>query len=214
MRLRNVRGSKEAIAESPYVINNPEEYRNKWREVFNNSNPLYIEIGMGKGRFLTRLAQQNPGINYVGIEKYASVLYRALEKREKMKMDNLYFIGMDAEDIAAVFGEGEVDWIYLNFSDPWPKDRHAKRRLTSKEFFGRYDRILRKDGRIEFKTDNMDLFDFSLEQIPLTNFEITAYTKDLHNDAMNEGNVMTEYEEKFSGLGHPICKLIAERKKA
>lgn len=212
MRLRNVPGSREAIVESEFTINNPEEYKGRWKEVFGNDNPIRIEIGMGKGKFITTLAEQNPDINYIGIEKYSSVLIRAIEKREELEIDNLFFIRMDAETITDVFAEGEVDKIYLNFSDPWPKDRHAKRRLTSKEFFGRYDVILKKDGFVEFKTDNNMLFDFSLEQVPLAGWTITEFTRDLHNDEkMNQGNVMTEYEERFSAKGNPINKLIANR---
>ena len=212
MRLRNVPGSREAIEESEFTVNNPEEYKGKWKEIFKNNNPVRIEIGMGKGKFITRLALENPDINYVGIEKYSSVLIRALEKRQELEIDNLMFIRMDAENIEDVFAPGEVDRIYLNFSDPWPKDRHAKRRLTSKEFFARYDNILKKDGIVEFKTDNEMLFDFSLEQIPLANWQLVEVTRDLHHDEkMCQGNVMTEYEEKFSAKGNPIYKLIAKR---
>ena len=213
MRLRNVPGSREAIAESRYAINFPEAYKGKWRTLFENENPVHIEIGMGKGRFITDLAIANPNINYIGIEKYSSVLIRGIEKLEQLELSNLFFIRMDAENICDVFENGEVDRIYLNFSDPWPKDRHAKRRLTSKEFFLRYDNILSKGGRVEFKTDNLPLFEFSLEQIPMTVFEVTEHTFDLHNDAnMNAGNIMTEYEEKFSSMGNKINKLIAKRK--
>ncbi len=212
MRLRNVPGSREAIAESIYTVSNPEEQKGKWGEIFNNDNPIHIEVGMGKGRFVTDLAIQNPSINYIGIEKYSSVLIRAIEKRSEIELNNLYFIRMDAEEIEEVFDKGEVDRIYLNFSDPWPKERHAKRRLTSKEFFARYNNILAKDGRVEFKTDNKMLFDFSLEEIPQAGWIVTEYTYDLHNnEKMNEGNIMTEYEEKFSKIGNPINKLIAER---
>ena len=151
-------------------------------------------------------------INYVGIEKYSSVLLRAVEKQNEKQLPNLKFIRMDAENIKDVFGEHEVGRIYLNFSDPWPKDRHAKRRLTSRQFFDRYDYILAPDGEVQFKTDNVDLFDWSLEEIGETKWRLTAQTHDLHNDAvLNEGNVMTEYEEKFSSMGNPICKLIAVR---
>lgn len=213
MRLRNVKGSREAIEVNEYTINEPEAMKGRWREHFKNNNPIHIEVGMGKGRFITTLAGMNPDINYIGIEKYSSVLYRALEKMEALKLPNLYFIRMDAEDICEVFDSGEVDRIYLNFSDPWPKDRHAKRRLTSKEFFARYDKILVPDGRVEFKTDNNDLFDFSLEQIPEAGWKIQEFTRDLHhNPSMNEGNVMTEYEEKFSSAGNTINKVIAVRK--
>lgn len=215
MRLRNVKGAREGLVESKYVIDEPKLNKGRWREVFNNANPVHIEIGMGKGKFITELALKNPDINYIGIEKFSSVLIRAVEKMNELELPNLLFIRMDAEEITEVFGEGEVDKIYLNFSDPWPKDRHAKRRLTSRQFFARYDEILKPDGKVEFKTDNRDLFDFSLEEIPETTFKIDEYTFDLHSDKeadIYKGNVMTEYEEKFVGLGNPICKLVASRK--
>lgn len=215
MRLRNVKGSREAIADSEFTINDFKEYAGKWNELFGNDKPIRIEIGMGKGKFITELAKNNPDINYIGIEKYSSVLIRAIEKRRELDIDNLLFIRMDAVEIEEAFENGEVDRIYLNFSDPWPKDRHAKRRLTSRQFFERYDKILQKDGIVEFKTDNRPLFDFSLEEIPETNFKIDNHTFDLHSDKEAEifkGNVMTEYEEKFVGLGNKICKLIASRR--
>lgn len=212
MRLRNVPGSREAIAESEMTMNEPEKNKGKWNEVFENDYPIRIEIGMGKGQFLTRLAQENPEFNYVGIEKYSSVLIRAIEKCDELKLENLKFIRMEAEYICDVFEESEVDRIYLNFSDPWPKDRHAKRRLTSKQFFERYDKILKSDGIVEFKTDNDDLFDFSLEQVGEAGWKLKQHTWDLHADEeMVKGNVMTEYEAKFSAMGHPIHKLIAYR---
>lgn len=212
MRLRNVPGAREIMIENKYVFTEPEGMKGTWKEVFGNDHPIRIEIGMGKGRFITTLAQQNPDINYVGIEKYSSVLLRAVEKQDKLQLENLRFIRMDAEMITEVFGEGEVDRIYLNFSDPWPKDRHAKRRLTSNQFFERYDRILRADGEVQFKTDNRVLFDWSVEEIGNTKWNLRVVTYDLHHDAvLNEGNIMTEYEEKFSEKGTPINKLIAER---
>lgn len=212
MRLRNVKGSREMIESSEFVIKNPENNKGNWRGVFNNDNPIHIEIGMGKGQFITTLAINNPDINYIGIEKYSSVLVRAIEKREKTELNNLIFIRMDAENICDVFGKDEIDRIYLNFSDPWPKDRHAKRRLTSTNFFERYDNILKKSGVVEFKTDNRELFDFSLEEVTNAGWILKEHTFDLHNDEkMNEGNIMTEYEEKFSSIGTPINKLIAYR---
>ena len=212
MRLRNVPGSREAIAESNLAINEPQVLKGKWNEEFGNNNPIRIEIGMGKGRFITQLALENPDINYVGIEKYSSVLIRAIEKCQDIEVPNLRFIRMEAEYICDVFNKEEVDRIYLNFSDPWPKARHAKRRLTSKQFFGRYDNILKKDGVVEFKTDNDLLFQFSLEQVPEAGWNLVAQTWDLHNDSeMVKGNVMTEYESKFSQMGNPIHKLVANR---
>ena len=212
MRLRNVPGSREAIAESNLAINEPQVLKGKWNEEFGNNNPIRIEIGMGKGRFITQLALENPDINYVGIEKYSSVLIRAIEKCQDIEVPNLRFIRMEAEYICDVFNKEEVDRIYLNFSDPWPKDRHAKRRLTSKQFFERYDNILKKDGVVEFKTDNDLLFQFSLEQVPEAGWNLVAQTWYLHNDSeMVKGNVMTEYESKFSQMGNPIHKLVANR---
>ena len=211
MRLRNVKGARETIEVNPYVIKDGEERNGKWKELFGNNYPIHLEIGMGKGKFLLQLAEQNPDINYIGIEKYSSVLIRALQKREEYEGENIYFLRMDAENIPDIFKEGEIDRIYLNFSDPWPKERHAKRRLTSKEFFSRYDRILKKDGVVIFKTDNRELFDFSLEQVPLAGWKLKNYTYDLHHSEYAEGNIMTEYEEKFSAQGKPICRLVAYR---
>lgn len=212
MRLRNVPGAREVMVENEYVFTEPKGMKGTWHEVFGNDNPVYIEVGMGKGQFISTLAANNPDINYVGIEKYSSVLLRAVEKQEELKLSNLRFIRMDAEEICEVFAEGEVDRIYLNFSDPWPKDRHAKRRLTSRQFFARYNIILKKDGRVEFKTDNRALFDFSVEEVGEAGWNLDVCTYDLHNDSvLNEGNVMTEYEERFSKAGNPICKLIATR---
>ena len=211
MRLRHIPGSEQQIEESPFVISGPEEFRGQWNMFFGNENPLHIEVGMGKGRFITELAAAHPEINYIGIERYPSVLLKAVEKRSLLFLPNLYFLCVDARTLPDIFAEGEVDRIYLNFSDPWPKDRHAKRRLTSPQFMALYDRILAPEGQVEFKTDNMGLFDYSLESIPEAGWTITASTKDLHHSDMAEGNIMTEYEAKFSAMGNPICKLIAVR---
>ncbi len=212
MRLRNITGSTDIIAESPLVIHKPEEKKNNWKEVFGNTNPIRIEVGMGKGRFIHELAKQNPDVNYIGIEKYSSVLLRALQKMDEEPVPNLLFICMDAEDIVEVFGKDEIDRIYLNFSDPWPKDRHARRRLPSKEFLRRYDTFLKEDGVLEFKTDNRGLFDFALEELPYAGWEIMQLSYDLHQDEkMMIGNIMTEYEEKFSAIGNPICKYVIKR---
>ena len=214
MRLRNITGSREVIAQSPYVVKEAvlEKCPGTWHALFGNSNHIYIEIGMGKGRFIHTMAKEHPDINFVGIEKYSSVLLRAIQKMEEEELPNLKFIRMDAEDIAKVFGPGEVDRIYLNFSDPWPKDRHAKRRLPSREFLGRYDVILKREGRLEFKTDNRDLFDFAVEELEPAGWKAQAITYDLHRDeALMQGNVMTEYEERFSAMGNAICKYIIYR---
>ena len=216
MRLRNIPGADDVIRKHPIAIKNETEKKGQWNKVFENDNPIHIEIGMGKGQFLLTLAKQNPNINYIGIERYSSVLLRALEKfdtEEFMELQNIRFICMDAFELPEVFSLGEVAKIYLNFSDPWPKSRHANRRLTSTRFFGQYDKVLAQNGVVEFKTDNRPLFEFSLEQVEEAGWRLLAHTFDLHNDkAMNEGNVMTEYEEKFSSMGNPIHKLIATRK--
>lgn len=217
MRLRNIPGAKDAILDSPYVIQEPEANKGCWDRVFPKKQPLHIEVGMGKGRFLMDMARIHPNINYVGIEMYDSVLLRALQKMEELEeegkgLPNLFFMRMDARLLPEVFEKDEVGKIYLNFSDPWPKARHAKRRLTSREFLARYDKILEKDGVVEFKTDNRDLFEFSLEEIPEAGWTLAAHTFDLHNNKeMMEGNVMTEYEEKFSSMGNPICKMVIRR---
>lgn len=212
MRLRNIPGAEEAIASSPYCIQDPTKMKGGWKEAFGNEHPVHIEIGMGKGQFLMQLAAGHPNINYIGIERYSSVLLRALQKMEVTPLENIRFLCIDAAILPEIFDKGEVDQIYLNFSDPWPKDRHAKRRLTSRQFFARYDEILKQDGMVEFKTDNHDLFTFSLEEVEAAGWRLVAHTFDLHHDpVMNEGNIMTEYEEKFSSLGNPIHKLIAAR---
>lgn len=212
MRLRNISGSRETISESRFVVHDPENQKGKWKELFGNENPVHLEIGMGKGRFLMDMARLHPEINYVGIEKYSSVLLRGIQKQEEEQLPNVLFIRMEAEYITDVFAEGEIGKIYLNFSDPWPKDRHAKRRLPSREFLARFNVILQKDGVVEFKTDNMDLFDFALEEVEPAGWKMLEWTKDLHHHpSMNEGNVMTEYEEKFSSKGNPICKYIIAR---
>ncbi len=212
MRLRNVAGSRERIAESPFVVKDPVEYKGRWKEVFGNENPIHLEIGMGKGRFVMDMARLHPDINYLGIEKYSSVLIRGIQKMEEDPLPNVKFLRMNAEETPDIFAPEEIERIYLNFSDPWPKDRHAQRRLPSRTFLGRYDQFLKKDGVIEFKTDNEGLFVFALEEIPETKWKIVAKTSDLHHDEkMCEGNVMTEYEERFSSMGNPIYKYIINR---
>lgn len=214
MRLRNITGADTYIENSEYVVQDEKSKKGCWSEVFGRKAPLHIEVGMGKGQFMMQLALQNPHINYVGIEMYSSVLLRAVQKMEEAPMDNLRFIRMDAREIEEVFDKGEVDKIYLNFSDPWPKDRHAKRRLPSRQFLARFDQILKKEGNLEFKTDNRDLFDFAVEEVEPAGWKIDAITYDLHHDeVMNQGNILTEYEEKFSSKGNPIYKYIISREK-
>lgn len=217
MRLRNIPGAPDYLASHPLVIDNAARYRGTWADTFEHpEHPLHIEIGMGKGKFILTMAKENPNINYIGIERYSSVLLRALEQLdnndEYQELTNIRFICMDAAELPEVFSVGEVGKIYLNFSDPWPKARHAKRRLTSHQYFERYEKILAFDGVVEFKTDNRALFDFSLEEVEIAGWVLLAKTYDLHNDpTLNRGNVMTEYEEKFSSMGNPIHKLIAMR---
>ena len=213
MRLRNIPGADEIVSNSAFCIQNPTNLKDNWHNFFGNDNPIHIEVGMGKGRFIMDLATLNPNINYIGIERYTSVLLRAVQKMDENPLDNVHFLCIDAATLPEIFGKDEVDRIYLNFSDPWPKDRHARRRLTSSDFLNRYDQFLSPNGRIEFKTDNQDLFSFSLQEIEESEvWHLDAFTRDLHNDStLNQGNVMTEYEEKFSSIGNPICKLIASR---
>lgn len=213
MRLRNIPGADEVVSNSSFCIQNPSAQKGNWKNIFENTNPIHIEIGMGKGRFLMDLAALNPNINYIGIERYTSVLLRAVQKIQENPLPNIRFLCVDAATLPEIFAPEEVDRIYLNFSDPWPKDRHARRRLTSTDFLNLYNLFLAKNGRLEFKTDNRDLFEFSIEEIensPIWKLDVKTY--DLHNDPMlNFGNIMTEYEEKFSSKGNPICKLIASR---
>ena len=216
MRLRNIPRAEGVIREHRFVIKRPEDQKGCWKQVFGNRNPVYIEIGMGKGRFLLNMAKAHPNINFVGIERYTSVLLRAIEKfetEEFCELKNVRFVCMDARNIEDVFARDEVSRIYLNFSDPWPKARHARRRLTSVEFLARYEEILCGGGLLEFKTDNTELFRFSLEQLEEAGWPLKCFTFDLHhNEVMNQGNIMTEYEEKFSSKGNPVNKFIAVRK--
>lgn len=212
MRLRKIKGADEAVAASPYVVWESPNNAGCWREFFGNEYPIHIEIGMGKGRFLMNMAKAYPEINYIGIERYTSILIKAIKKMEAEPLPNLYFMCMDAANLEQTFSPGEVDRIYLNFSDPWPKERHARRRLTSVEYLRRYNTVLSPDGLLEFKTDNEYLFDFSLESINEAEWKLLGCTRNLHQDIhMNQGNIMTEYEEKFSVQGNPIYKLIACR---
>lgn len=202
MRLRKVKGAEEKIINSNYVIQNAEIHKGNFKEIFSNNNPIYLEIGTGKGNFLIENAKTNPNINYIGIEKYNSVLVRALEKINDLELNNIKFICDDADNINNILSN-EIEKLYLNFSDPWPKKRHAKRRLTSPEFLSKYEKIFLNKKNIEMKTDNRNLFEYSLKT--LTNFEykIDDISLDLYKDDI-KNNIPTEYEEKFSKEGKTI----------
>ncbi len=209
MRLRNVKNKEEIMASSSFLIQNPKEYCGKWNTVFQNENPIHIEIGTGKGNFIIQKAILYPDINFIGIEKYDSVIARALEKIPE-EISNLKMIRMNALEIEEVF-EKEIDTIYLNFSDPWPKKRWHKRRLTSEIFLEKYNSLWKKDAIIIQKTDNQDLFEYSICSLSQYGYQITEISLDLHNSQI-EGNVMTEYEEKFTKKGFPIYYLVAQKK--
>ena len=214
MRLRHITGSEEKIYECPIVIKDYKENKGKWNGVFSNENPIYIEIGMGKGKFFIENAIRYPDRNFIGIERYSTVLLKATFKIASMAEipANLKFICMDASELPEVFEKDEVSGIYLNFSDPWPKDRHAKRRLPSCNFLSLYEKVLKSGGSVEFKTDNKGLFDFAMEELEPAGWEAKYVSYDLHTDseAMKD-NIMTEYEEKFSALGNPIYKYIIKK---
>ncbi len=210
MRLRKVKNARERMDDNYYFINEPKDNKGSWNKVFNNDNPIHIEIGCGKGQFITTLSKLNPDINYIAIEKYDSVLLRVYEKIKDEKIDNLKLCIIDASEICEYFGEKELDRIYLNFSDPWPKKHHAKRRLTSPLFLESYKKILNKDGEIHFKTDNRGLFEYSLETLNECNYSIHNISLDLHNDLEKYPfNITTEFEDKWSKLG-PIYRLEAK----
>ncbi|MGM9881755.1 MAG: tRNA (guanosine(46)-N7)-methyltransferase TrmB [Bacilli bacterium] len=208
MRLKNIKGASEKIQKGKYFINNPNDYIGSWHKLFNNNNPIYIEIGMGKGNFIINNALNNPNVNYIGIEMYDSVILRAVEKSNDLEINNLYLVRMDARLIDNIF-DHEIDLIYLNFSDPWPKERHTKRRLTSKEFLSRYDSIFRDKKRIIMKTDNINLFNFSVESLREYGYDITYLTNDLHKD--KDDIITTEYEDKFTSMGIKINYLEASK---
>lgn len=207
MRLKNVKGAKDKIESSCYVIQNPSEYKGNFKKVFGNDNPIYIELGMGKGTFIINNALIHSNINFIGIEKFDSVLVRAIEKLEGKTINNLKLIRLDANDIENIF-EKEISNLFLNFSDPWPKDRHAKRRLTSPVLLNKYDKIFKDKKSIVMKTDNRKLFEYSLISLTDYGYKIKELSLDLHKDNMEE-NIQTEYEMKFSGLGFPIYRIDA-----
>ena len=208
MRLKHIKGAEEVIKHGKYMIEHPEEYKGKWNKVFQNKQPIYLEIGTGKGDFLIENASKYPNINFIGIEKYDSVLIRAIQKSNELELSNLRFIRMDARNIEEVF-EKEIDLIYLNFSDPWPKERHAKRRLTSPIFLTRYQSIFKGIKHIIMKTDNKDLFQYSLDSLKEYGYHIQYNTADLYHSKKIENNIATEYEKKFVKKGINICYLDA-----
>lgn len=213
MRLKYKPWAAEYIAQHPdVIIPNPEDYKGKWHEVFGNNNPVHIEVGTGKGQFVLGMAQQNPEINYIGIELFDSVIVCALEKIEAAnKPSNLRLLKVNGEYLEKFFAKNDVDRVYLNFSDPWPKARHAKRRLTHEGFLKLYETVLVDNGEIHFKTDNRGLFEYSLVSMNQYGMALNYVSLDLHVN-MPEDNVMTEYEEKFSKKGQPIYRLESQFK--
>ncbi|MDB8437248.1 tRNA (guanosine(46)-N7)-methyltransferase TrmB [Turicibacter sanguinis] len=211
MRLRKVKGAAETIAAHPnIVVQNEKKLKGNWQSVFEKEQPLYIEVGMGKGQFVIGMAQKNPHLNFIGIEKFDSVMVRALEKViEAGELPNLKLLKIDADELTEIFEENEVAGVYLNFSDPWPKPRHAKRRLTHENFLKLYQTIMKEDGAIRFKTDNRLLFEYSLASLSQYGMILQDVALDLHKREDLEWNVMTEYEQKFSAKGQPIYRLEA-----
>lgn len=207
MRLKHVKNADNIIKEGIYYIDNPKEYKGRWNEVFNNDNPIYIEIGMGKGDFIIENACKYPNINFIGIEKFDSVIVRAIQKSNELELSNLKLIRMDALEIDLVFDK-EISRIYLNFSDPWPKERHAKRRLTSPIFLSKYDKIFKNNPNIIMKTDNNNLFEYSVESLCEYGYKMTYITRDLYSEDISD-NIPTEYEKKFVSRGIKINKFNA-----
>jgi len=210
MRLKKVKGADEVIVKGTYFVLDPYQYKGKWKEYFKNNNPIYVEIGMGKGDFIIENALRYKNINFIGIEKYDSVIVRAIQKSNELELNNLKIVRIDANKLNDIF-DNEIDTIYLNFSDPWPKDRHAKRRLTSSIFLDIYDKIFSNDNRIIMKTDNIDLFNYSLDTLVDYGYSVVYKTNDLN--CLDKDNVMTEYENKFYNRGVKINKLEAIRQK-
>lgn len=211
MRLRKKPWIEERIRELSHVlVDEPAVYKGKWRQYFRNENPLHVEVGTGKGRFITTLARENPAINYIGMEYMRDVIYYAARKAVCNELKNIALLCFDVRHILDVFDYGEIDRLYINFCDPWPKNRHAKRRLTHHEFLARYKQILVPGGEIHFKTDNEQLFAYSLNEFAADRaFQLKNITFDLHNSTF-AGNVMTEYEEKFSSKGMKIFRCEAQ----
>ena len=208
MRLKNIKGAKDKINKSPYIVQNPEDYKGKYQTLFKNNNKIHLEIGMGKGDFIINMAKKYPNINFIGIEKFDSVILRATQKLENENLQNLKLIRFDAVEIENIF-DREIDTIYLNFSDPWPKNRHEDRRLTSRKFLERYDNIFENKKHIIQKTDNRKLFEFSIKSFTDYNYKIKNISLNLHEDDID--NVETEYEKRFISLGFPIYMIEVEK---
>lgn len=208
MRVRHKPWAADFIKEnSEIIIPDPEEYKGNWGKIFGNNNPLHIEVGSGKGQFITGMALQNPDINYLGIELFDSVIVKAAEKvMAAGTPNNVRLLLVNGSDLQKYFAKNDVDRLYLNFSDPWPKTRHAKRRLTHENFLKLYESVLIDNGEVHFKTDNRGLFEFSLVSMSHYGMKLNYVSLDLHAE-MPEDNVMTEYEEKFSSKGQPIYRL-------
>ncbi|EOM27397.1 tRNA (guanosine(46)-N7)-methyltransferase TrmB [Enterococcus faecium] len=210
MRVRNRPGAAEMLAAHPnFVISDPTLWKGKWNELFENDHPIHIEIGMGKGEFITGMAKAHPEINYIGVEMQVSVVSIALDKLIEQPLPNLKLLHVDGSALTEYFADSEVDQIYLNFSDPWPKKRHEKRRLTYKTFLAVDEQILRPNGEIHFKTDNQGLFEYSLASFSQYGMILKQVWLDLHQSQF-EGNIMTEYEEKFSSKGQRIYRVEAQ----
>lgn len=205
VRLKHVKGADERIKASKYIVLNPEQYKGKIKDLFKNDNPIYIEIGMGKGKFIINNALKYPSINFIGIEKYDSVIVRAVESLEDKEIPNLKLFRMDANKIEEIFDK-EIDRIYLNFSDPWPKERHSKRRLTSDIFLKKYDNLFKNTKEIIMKTDNRHLFEYSIKSFTDYGYKIEKISLNMYEDEYLD-NIATEYEEKFHSKGYPIYRI-------
>ena len=215
-RVRKQPGTREALMQyAPIVVLEPEQHKGKWQDVFGNANPIQMEVGMGKGKFISTMARQHPEINFIGVEVIEEVLMDAVKRMKRAEgiPENLRLVWINASLLEDLFLPGEVDRIFLNFSDPWPKTRHAKRRLTHKGFLDQYAAILKSEGQVHFKTDNQGLFEFSLNEFSACGWRLQNIQLDMYQK-LPEGNVATEYETKFHNQGMPIYRLEAVKPKS